>query len=90
VWNTPGQLCDEVEFSAEDAGRTDPDSFCQLLEVVIDAGASVGNISDTVGYCTPGIRRADSQIAHIGEKYPIAPLSAFIAITIWVLQWRTH
>jgi len=46
-------LCDDVEFSAEDAGRTDPDYLCQVLESVIEAGANVVNIPDTVGYCTP-------------------------------------
>jgi 2-isopropylmalate synthase len=46
-------LCDNVEFSAEDAGRTDVDYLCQVLEAVIDAGASTVNIPDTVGYCTP-------------------------------------
>src|SRR5262245_23322815 len=45
-------LCNDVEFSAEDAGRTDPDFLCQVLEAVISAGASTVNIPDTVGYCT--------------------------------------
>jgi 2-isopropylmalate synthase len=46
-------LCDDVEFSAEDAGRTDVDYLVQVLEAVIDAGAKTVNIPDTVGYCTP-------------------------------------
>ncbi len=46
-------LCDEVEFSAEDAGRTDVDYLCQVIEAVIEAGAAVVNIPDTVGYCAP-------------------------------------
>ena len=46
-------LCGDVEFSAEDAGRTDVDFLCQVLEAVIAAGASTVNIPDTVGYCTP-------------------------------------
>src|SRR5215468_4856769 len=46
-------LCDDVEFSAEDAGRTEVDYLCQVLEAVIAAGASTVNIPDTVGYCTP-------------------------------------
>ena len=46
-------LCGDVEFTAEDAGRTDPDYLSQVLEAVIEAGASVFNITDTVGYCLP-------------------------------------
>src|ERR1051325_7607145 len=46
-------LCDDVEFSAEDAGRTEVDYLCQVLEGVIAAGASTVNIPATVGYCTP-------------------------------------
>lgn len=43
----------EVEFSPEDASRTEPDFLYQVLESVIDAGATVLNIPDTVGYTTP-------------------------------------
>jgi 2-isopropylmalate synthase len=46
-------LCPEVEFSAEDAGRTDPEYLFAVLEAVIDAGAKVVNIPDTVGYTLP-------------------------------------
>lgn len=46
-------LCPEVEFSAEDAARTDRDYLCRIVEAVIDAGAAVVNIPDTVGYSTP-------------------------------------
>jgi 2-isopropylmalate synthase len=46
-------LCDDVEFSAEDAGRSDVDYLCQVIEAVIEAGAGVVNIPDTVGYCIP-------------------------------------
>lgn len=44
---------DDVEFSPEDAGRSDPQFLCQVLEAVIDAGASTLNIPDTVGYNLP-------------------------------------
>ena len=44
---------DEVEFSAEDATRSDIDYLCHVLETAVDAGASVLNIPDTVGYTTP-------------------------------------
>ncbi|MEO2083696.1 MAG: 2-isopropylmalate synthase [Desulfurobacteriaceae bacterium] len=43
----------EVEFSAEDAGRTDLKYLCDVIEAVIDAGADVVNIPDTVGYAVP-------------------------------------
>ena len=45
--------CDEVEFSAEDASRTDIDYLCQVVHAVIEAGASIVNLPDTVGYSTP-------------------------------------
>ncbi len=50
---------DDVEFYAEDAGRTDNDYLAQVVEAVIHAGATVVNIPDTTGYCLP---------AQYGEK----------------------
>ena len=44
---------EEVEFSAEDATRSDIDYLCEVLEAAVDAGASILNIPDTVGYTTP-------------------------------------
>src|SRR6187397_1138920 len=46
-------LCENVEFSAEDAGRTDLDFLAKITEAVIDAGATTVNLPDTVGYCLP-------------------------------------
>jgi 2-isopropylmalate synthase len=46
-------LCPEVEFSAEDAARTEIDYLCRVVEATIDAGARIINIPDTVGYSTP-------------------------------------
>jgi 2-isopropylmalate synthase len=46
--------CHDVEFSAEDATRSDPDFLCEVLEAVIEAGAETVNIPDTVGYSVPG------------------------------------
>jgi 2-isopropylmalate synthase len=43
----------EVEFSAEDAGRTEIDFLCQACQVAIDAGATILNLPDTVGYAVP-------------------------------------
>ena len=42
-----------VEFSAEDAGRTDIDFLCQVCRAAVDAGATVLNLPDTVGYAVP-------------------------------------
>jgi 2-isopropylmalate synthase len=43
----------EVEFSAEDAGRTDIDFLCEVCRAAVDAGATVLNLPDTVGYAVP-------------------------------------
>jgi 2-isopropylmalate synthase len=44
---------DDVEFSAEDATRTDLDFLCRVVETAIARGATTVNLPDTVGYCTP-------------------------------------
>ena len=44
---------EEVEFSAEDATRSDINYLCEVLDAAVDAGASVLNVPDTVGYTTP-------------------------------------
>ncbi|MCW5854114.1 MAG: 2-isopropylmalate synthase, partial [Anaerolineae bacterium] len=46
-------LCDDVEFSPEDAGRSDPEFLFVVLRAAIEAGATTLNIPDTVGYTTP-------------------------------------
>ncbi|WP_417793650.1 2-isopropylmalate synthase [Terasakiella pusilla] len=46
-------LADDVEWSAEDATRADPDFLCECIETAIEAGASTVNIPDTVGYTVP-------------------------------------
>ena len=46
-------LCADIEFSPEDAGRSDPNFLYEVLAVAIDAGAKTLNIPDTVGYTTP-------------------------------------
>jgi 2-isopropylmalate synthase len=45
--------CDNVEFSPEDAARTETDFLCDVVEQAISAGATTVNIPDTVGYATP-------------------------------------
>ena len=47
------KYCSDVQFSAEDATRSDPVFLCRVFEAVINAGATVINIPDTVGYTTP-------------------------------------
>jgi len=47
------EYTDDVEFSPEDAGRSEPDFLCRLIEAAINAGANTINIPDTVGYTTP-------------------------------------
>jgi 2-isopropylmalate synthase len=48
------ELCDDVEFSAEDAIRTEPEFLVEALSTMIEAGATTVNVPDTVGYTTPG------------------------------------
>ncbi|GER89373.1 hypothetical protein KDW_35350 [Dictyobacter vulcani] len=47
------RLCPHVEFSAEDATRSDRDYLCRIFETAIQAGASTVNVPDTVGYTLP-------------------------------------
>lgn len=47
------KFVDDVEFYAEDAGRTDNEYLARVVEAVIKAGATVVNIPDTTGYCLP-------------------------------------
>ena len=48
------RFVDDVEFYAEDAGRTENEYLARVVEAVIKAGATVVNIPDTTGYCLPG------------------------------------
>ena len=47
-------LCTDVEFSPEDATRSDVGFLCAVLQAAVDSGATTLNIPDTVGYTTPG------------------------------------
>lgn len=58
----------DVEFSAEDASRSDRDYLCRIYTAVIDAGASVINIPDTVGYSTPN--ELGALVRYICENVP--------------------
>ena len=46
-------FCDDIEFSPEDAGRSDPEFLYEILGAAIECGATTLNIPDTVGYTTP-------------------------------------
>jgi 2-isopropylmalate synthase len=65
-------LCTDIEFSPEDATRTDTAFLCQVVEAVIAAGATTVNIPDTVGYTMPEeygqlIRTLGEKVAGIGK-----------------------
>lgn len=62
------QYTDNVEFSTEDAARTERDYICEVVEAAIDAGAATINIPDTVGYSNPW--EFGALIAYIFEKVP--------------------
>ena len=66
---------DNVEFSPEDAGRSDLDFLCRILEAVIDAGATTLNIPDTVGYNVP--EQFGSLIKNLREKIPNSDKAIF-------------
>lgn len=57
-----------VEWSAEDAGRTEIDFLCRIVEAVIAAGARTVNIPDTVGYTLP--EEFGNRIAHLMQRVP--------------------
>lgn len=59
---------DDVEFYAEDAGRTDNEYLAKVIEAVIKAGASVVNIPDTTGYCLP--YQYGEKIAYLVNNVP--------------------
>ena len=57
---------EDVEFYAEDAGRTDNEYLARVIQAVVDAGATVLNIPDTTGYCLPEEYRA--KIAYLRDN----------------------
>lgn len=66
---------DDVEFSPEDAGRSDIDFLCRVIEAVIDAGATTVNIPDTVGYNVPN--QFAQTIGNLIERVPNADKAVF-------------
>ncbi len=87
-------LCDDVEFSAEDASRTEPDFLAEVAERAIAAGATTINLPDTVGYSIPGemaamfhsLRRhvrgveAVTLSAHCHDDLGLATANSFAAV----------
>ncbi len=64
--------CPNIEFSPEDAARTEEDFLCEVVEAAIRAGATTVNIPDTVGYATPAhmervIRTLCNRVPNIGD-----------------------
>lgn len=59
---------DDVEFYAEDAGRTDNEFLARVIEAVIAAGATTVNIPDTTGYCLP--QQYGEKIAYLKNNVP--------------------
>jgi 2-isopropylmalate synthase len=66
---------DDVEFSAEDAGRSELDFLCRIVEAVIDVGATTVNIPDTVGYNLP--EQFAYTIGQLLERVPNADKAVF-------------
>jgi 2-isopropylmalate synthase len=64
------QYVDDVEFSAEDGSRTDPEFLCKISRAVIEAGARTVNIPDTVGYTVPDEYAAiiGRVVAEVGDR----------------------
>jgi 2-isopropylmalate synthase len=93
-------LVDEVEFSPEDSTRTDPDFLCRIVDAAIQAGATVINLPDTVGYATPAdyaamfrmildrVKGADKVIlsAHTHDDLGLAVANALAAIEVGARQ----
>jgi len=69
------QYTDDVEFSPEDAGRSEIDFLCRVLEAVIAAGARTVNIPDTVGYNLP--QQFGGLIKTLRERIPNADKAVF-------------
>jgi 2-isopropylmalate synthase len=93
-------MCNDVEFSPEDATRTDIDFLCEVVEAAIEAGATTINIPDTVGYSVPSefaqliqtvrsrVRDADQVVisAHCHNDLGLATANALAAVTAGARQ----
>ncbi|MEK9764890.1 MAG: 2-isopropylmalate synthase, partial [Thalassolituus sp.] len=68
-------LVEDVEFSCEDAGRSEIDFLCRIIEAAIDAGARTINIPDTVGYAIP--EQFGETISTLIQRIPNADKAIF-------------
>ena len=73
------QYTDNVEFSPEDAGRSDPEFLCRVIEAAINAGATTINIPDTVGYTLP--EQFGGLFKYLIENIPNSDKAVFSAHT---------
>src|SRR6185503_14990106 len=82
------QFTDYVEFSAEDASRSDPEFLIQIFREVIRAGAKVINVPDTTGYAIPS--EFGTLMANLIERTAGGDRVIWSAhsITTWVWRWR--
>jgi 2-isopropylmalate synthase len=69
------QYTDNVEFSAEDAGRSEIEFLCRIFESVIEAGATTLNVPDTVGYAMP--HQFGEMIQQLRERIPNSDKAVF-------------
>ena len=93
-------FCDDVEFSAEDAIRTEPEFLAEVFSAVIAAGATTVNVPDTVGYTTPleiaerfawlraNVRGADKVVfsAHCHDDLGMAVANSLAAVSAGARQ----
>ena len=71
------EYTDDVEFSAEDATRTDMEFLCRVVETAIALGATTINLPDTVGYCTP--EEVEEFFTDVRARVPNADKAVFSA-----------
>ena len=70
-----GEYTDDIEFSPEDAGRSEEDFLCRIIEAAIAAGATTINIPDTVGYTMPA--QFGALVGRLMERVPNAGKAVF-------------
>ncbi len=80
------KFVDDVEFYAEDAGRTENEFLAKVIEAVIKAGATVVNIPDTTGYCLP--EEYGAKIKYLRKMFRILIKQSFQLIVIMILEWQ--
>lgn len=82
-------FCEDIEFSAEDALRSDPDFLCEVYTKAIEAGATTINVPDTVGYTTPAEFRSLIQVTALFSADIRLCLNAECCYSACVVMSRT-